>query len=355
MGSYFLMPIAWLYGLVLTIRNMAYDHGWKKQHPVSVPVISVGNITAGGTGKTPMAEFLLGKLLEMGHTPSYLSRGYGRETSGFFIVDPENGDAKKYGDEAFQVANRFPQLTVAVCENRVEGANRLLEDRRIDFLVLDDAFQHRRIQRDIDLVMVDCTRPPTKDFILPAGRLREKLSGLNRANVFVFSKFQDASKIKAIQDEMKVRWPKAKQMVMDFKPLSYHHFLHSDQACDLDDLEGLPVIAFSGIGNNGHFSKTLSDLGLNVMQFFPFPDHYAYQKGDMEKILRAFEAQKEIKGKLPPALILTTEKDFFRLKKAPWMAGFENSALAFVKIGMEVRSGWEQIEQELKEITSGRN
>lgn len=352
--SYLLLPFAWAYGGVIALRNFAYDRNWKASHAVKIPVISIGNITAGGTGKTPMAEFLLEKLSEMGHRPAYLSRGYGRKTKGFELVMPANGTAATYGDEALQVASHFPNFPVVVCEDRVVGATRLMKEFSPSILVLDDAFQHRRIQRDIDLVMIDCTRPPHEDFLIPAGRLREGQKGLKRAHVLTFSKYKDAAQLQSAQNAMRQRWPDLPQMVMDLQPKSLHQFRGAHNPLSLDSLKGQTVIAFSGIGNNHHFQSMLENLGLNVAQFFHFPDHFSYTQADIKKILATFEGLKENKGKLRPALILTTEKDYFRLNNLPWMAEFSDYPLAFIRVGMHSKQGWEQLEQKIKEITRER-
>ncbi|HEX2899299.1 MAG TPA: tetraacyldisaccharide 4'-kinase [Bacteroidia bacterium] len=347
-----LLPLSWVYGAILSLRNLAYDRGWKASQSVGIPVISIGNITVGGTGKTPMAEFLLGKLLEMGHRPAYLSRGYGRQTKGFVWVNPGEGSAERYGDEAFQVATRFPEVPVAVCEDRVEGARQLLARHDLDILVLDDAFQHRRICRDLDLVMVDASRMPTKDRPLPAGRLREPLRGLRRADALLLTKFGNMAAAQAATSELKARFPQAAVAAVSMEPKRLRPFWEGRAAqVGLDALGGRSVIAFSGLGNNRHFETTVQALGVDLKAFFPFPDHHAYSPGDIEKLLAVFEAQTEIKGKLAPALILTTEKDFFRLKALPWMQNHAHLPLYFLEVGMSPVEGWEIVEQKIKNIS----
>jgi tetraacyldisaccharide 4'-kinase len=350
-----LLPFAGMYAAVMRLRNWAYDRGWKRSHGVGVPVISVGNITVGGTGKTPMAEFLLGKLLEMGYRPAYLSRGYGRSTKGYFHVTPGAGGPSTFGDEALQVATRFPQVPVAVCGDRVEGARRLLAAHQPDVLVLDDAFQHRRIHRDLDLVMVDVSRKPWEDRVLPMGRLREPLAGLQRADVFVFTKFVNPIKGKAAVGELRTLFPGKALATMTLKPRSIHPiFPQGLPSPGLSALKGMPVVAFSGLGNNAFFRETLESMGAQIIAFVPFPDHHPYGPADLEKIFQAFEAQKEIKGKLAPALILTTEKDYFRLKEMAWMEKYTHLPIHYMEVGMvpmDDLAGWEQLEQKLKNIT----
>jgi tetraacyldisaccharide 4'-kinase len=350
-----LLPFSLLYGGVMALRNFAYDRGWKRSYRVSIPVISIGNITVGGTGKTPMAEFLLAKLHTMGFKPAYLSRGYGRVTKGYLPVNPEKGGASEFGDEALQVAHRFPWLPVAVCEDRVAGAKTLIATQEPDILVLDDAFQHRRIRRDLDWVMIDASRLPTSDWPFPAGRLREFRSGLRRADTLILSKFNNPGVRQAAVNKIKLRFQHQPLAGFDLSPQAIRPcfpsetpLLHPDG--NLEQLEGHTAIAFAGIGNNNHFAAALKGLGLQVLEFFPFADHYAYQPKDIEKILAHFEALREIKGKLAPAFVVTTEKDHFRLKTMPWMQQFAHQPLFYLEVAMEPLFGWENMEQKIKEI-----
>lgn len=351
-GQFLMLPFSWIYGGILTLRNIAYDRGWKTTHSVGVPVISIGNITVGGTGKTPMAEFLLTHLLDMGLHPAYLSRGYGRKTSGFALVETADGSAERYGDEAFQVATKFPQVPVAVCEDRVGGAQKLLSLRSIDILVLDDAFQHRRIHRDLDLVMVDVSRLPTGDFLLPAGRLREPLRGLGRADALLLTKFTDQAAADAAMDSLHSRFQSAAIARVNMVPRGSRPFFPDKMPpISLDELKGVSAVAFSGLGNNQHFRQTLLDLGVHLQVFSPFPDHHDYSTVELEKLLKGFEAQTEIKGKLAPALILTSEKDYFRIISMPWIKTQAHLPLYFLEVGMSPAEGWERVEQKIKNIT----
>jgi tetraacyldisaccharide 4'-kinase len=346
-----LLPFSWIYAAVMRLRNMAYDQGWKKVHSAGIPVISVGNITIGGTGKTPMAEFLLRRLLEMGCRPGYLSRGYGRKSRGYFLVKRDMGGAGQFGDEAFQVAHRFPSVPIAVCEDRVAGARQLLAAHEIDILVMDDAFQHRRIHRSVDIVMVDVTRPPISDRVLPMGRLREPLSGLKRADVIVLSKFQNPGMALQMTDDLGRRFPKAEITRMEMKPKAIIAFFPSNEApMEIAMLNGRDIVAFSGLGNNAHFRSTLEGMGAHVSSFLSFPDHHPYSEGDMEEIMLAFDHQREIKGNLTPSVILTTEKDYFRLIGLPWMNFHASRPIYYLEVEMSPMEGWERVDQNIRNI-----
>lgn len=346
-----LWPLGMLYGMVTALRNLCYDRGWLQVHRVGVPMISIGNITVGGTGKTPMAEFLLGKLVEMGLKPGYLSRGYGRSSKGFVWVEPGQGDSALYGDESLQVASRFPGLPVAVCEDRVAGAGRIIAERGIDVLVLDDAFQHRRIARDLDVVMVDATRAPWGDVPMPAGRLREFRNGLQRCQALIVSKAANEAQAKEAVKVLRANFPGKVVCRAQLKARKIRAFDGSEAGSELP--QG-PVIVFSGLGNNAHFLATVEAMGIEVVAFFPFPDHHAYSPADMEKILAGMGRVPENKGKFAPAFVLTSEKDRFRLKGLPWMEVHSRQPLHYLEAGLEFMEGWDQLEQKIKEITRHR-
>ncbi|MEL6134010.1 MAG: tetraacyldisaccharide 4'-kinase, partial [Bacteroidota bacterium] len=204
-----LLPFSWIYGSVLAIRRKLYEIGYLPSYRAPLPVISVGNISTGGTGKTPVAAYILSFLSERGIQAAYLSRGYGRKTKGFLAVDPTQGDSQTYGDEALQIAHQFPQLPVAVCEKRAEGIQQLLNKFTLQVIVLDDAFQHLAVQRDLNLIVIDAQRLPYKDFILPAGNLREPLSSLHKADFFIINKLSQAARIPQIDQRMG-KWRKEK-------------------------------------------------------------------------------------------------------------------------------------------------
>ena len=185
----FLYPLSALYGIVIFVRNLLYDWDILKSKEFDVPVISVGNITVGGTGKTPHVEHLIGLLREKFDVVT-LSRGYKRKTSGFRIVEVLS-KASEVGDEPLQIKGKFPDTTVAVSESRVKGVGNILGlagEKSPDVIILDDAFQHRKIYRGINILLIDYNRPVTADKLLPVGRLRESAGQIRRANIIIFTK-----------------------------------------------------------------------------------------------------------------------------------------------------------------------
>ena len=182
-----LFPFSLLYAAITGLRNYFYDKGWLKSFGFKVPVIAVGNLSVGGTGKTPMTEYLV-RLLKEDHRVAVLSRGYGRKTKGFIIAGKES-NSKELGDEPYQYFKKFDDIQVAVDEDRVHGVNCLLgRDMPPELVLLDDAFQHRRIRAGLYLLLTSYGKLFSEDWILPTGNLREMKSGAKRAQVIVVSK-----------------------------------------------------------------------------------------------------------------------------------------------------------------------
>lgn len=332
--AYMLLPFSWAYGLVTGVRNGLYNRGWKKSYAAGVPVISIGNITAGGTGKTPLAMYLLEKLQARGLKPAYLSRGYGRKTKGFYWVDALKGNSEQFGDEALQVAARFPAVPVAVCEDRVTGALRILEERGCDVLVLDDAFQHRRMRRDLDIVVADATRMPQGDLLLPAGRLRESLRGLRRAHFLAVSK--TGSELPPS--------PMAESLTgyARLAPLSVVGINDAALSVPVSALKGAAVFAFCGIGNAEPFRQSLLDLGTDLQGFKAFPDHHPYTAAEVLEILNIFTG---FSRKTSPAMIVTTEKDYHRLRGTSPGELFKDHPVVYLQVGWEWIKGGEKLDE----------
>lgn len=313
---YLLFPLAWLYGLIVRLRNLAYDRGWLRSYAVAVPVISVGNLSIGGTGKTPVAEGLLGHFQQQGLRAAYLSRGYGRRTKGYLRVQVD-GNAALYGDEALQVARKFPALPVAVCEDRVAGAERLLAEDQIDLLILDDAFQHRRIRRDLDLVVIDGQRLPSHDGLLPMGGLREPCSHLRRADFLLVNKLYDPDRLAQVQQSL-ARYQRP-QLLGRPVPAALHPWLGTKVLLP-EQLTDRSVILLAGIGNPQAFRQQIEALGARVEAMHAYRDHRPFRPADFERLRRACQAY-------PGAWIVTTEKDLTRLSGVKWVEAFRDLPL----------------------------
>ncbi len=336
-----LLPFSPLYGLITDLRNFAYEKGFKKSYTADIPVISVGNLSTGGTGKTPVAEWLLDFLLKNGKKAAYLSRGYGRQTKGFRWVDREQGRVQEFGDEALQVARKFPQAVVAVCEDRKTGIRELVEEKSVELIVLDDAFQHRKVKRDLDWVVIDAHRLPTHDALLPAGNLRERRKHLRRADLLIINRVSDPADIPRIRQELE---PFGRPMaflqpgfqgVVDFQ---------SGEKQPLESLKNSPVILFTGIGNPQAFSRQVAQLGATIQAERFFSDHHLFSEKDLRQ-LRSLVQQ------YPDSRLLTTEKDATRLLGQPWMQEFADLSIAYLPLELNWLEGEELVVEQLAELS----
>ena len=297
-----LIPVSWLYGCAVIGRNWCYDLGIIKTTRVTVPVISVGNMTAGGTGKTPFVEYLLRGLLEKKKKIAVISRGYKRTTSGTVVVS--DGVAVKVspteaGDEPFQIAKKFPGVIVIVDEKRSRAAKLTVVKFGVDVILLDDGFQHRSLRRDIDVVMIDGREPLEEIPLLPAGMRREPLSSLRRADIIAVSKPERLTPQVFIQS---VKKPVVKVTTVPFQLCGPD----GNEIMKIGDLKGKPCVGFCGIGNPASFRATLEKLGLAVTEFLTFPDHHWYTERDLEHLTSVTTGKKT-------KLLITTEKDAVRI------------------------------------------
>lgn len=306
MRSLALFPVAGLYDAVTFFRNKAFDIGILKTEKVPVPVIAVGNLTAGGTGKTPVVEYLVALLMRRGRRVAVLSRGYGRSTRGVVVVS--DGErvlvtAGEGGDEAVQVARKFPGAVVIVAERRVKAARRAVGEFGAEVLLLDDAYQHRYLHRDCNILVIDASKDLRLELPLPAGRRREPLAGIRRADAIVWVGGGGAT----LSDlgGLVRRWfdgPMVRAAV-DVREI-VHAGLGERRGPGA--LSTRRVLAFSGIGNPGRFAETVAGTGAELAGWVTFPDHHRYGREDIEGLLETFRTSHG-------DLLVTTEKDAIRM------------------------------------------
>ena len=305
-----LLPLSWLYGLGVKLRNFAFEAGILKSRAFDVPVISVGNITVGGTGKTPHVEYLTKLLRELFHV-AVLSRGYKRKTRGFIIAD-KNTTMPEIGDEPFQMKQKFPDVTVAVDKKRCHGIDKLTaNDKELDVILLDDAFQHRYVKPGINILLVDYHRLVIYDTLLPAGRLREPLEGKNRADVVIVTKCPRDLKpmeYRVITKAMNL-FP---YQSLYFTCLEYGnlHPIFGGEERRLTDLKSDEhMLLLTGIASP---EQMVHDLEPYTRHLTPlsFSDHHQFKEKDIRLINETFEQLPE------PRCIITTEKDATRLYNA---------------------------------------
>ena len=304
-----LLPLSWLYGLGVKIRNMLFEIGILHSESFDVPVISVGNITVGGTGKTPHVEYLIDLLKDKAKV-AVLSRGYKRRTRGFVIAD-DKATARTVGDEPLQMKRKYgDDITVAVDRKRCHGIRQLLsEEKDIDVILLDDAFQHRYVKPGVNILLVDYHRLIMYDKLLPAGRLREPQKGKARADIVIVSKCPAELKpmeFRVITKAMNL-FPYQK---LYFTTLKYGSLrpIYGGEDRKLDTLTGdTSILLLTGIASP---QQMIVDLKPYTERITPltFPDHHQYTDADIDRINAEFEA---MKGN--DKMIVTTEKDNARL------------------------------------------
>ncbi len=331
------------YWLTLRLRNLFYDKGWKKSVKAEVPTVCVGNITVGGTGKTPHTEMILRTLLQSdrwGYSNiAVLSRGYKRTTKGFQKVPWNAAEADMYGDEPVQIAGKLPIVTVAVDADRVEGCHflchpdeletskkaRRCKDKVIpkaDIIVLDDAFQHRALKAAINIVLVDYNRPLQKDKLLPLGRLRDLPGRVKDADILIVTKcpsFLDEWEKGKWAESLHVsdyspvtckgRSAGGKEQTLLFTTVEYKPMEPVFEEADSRFTYAKRLILFTGIAKDNVLRSYLSD-SYKIIKRFSYPDHHRFTKGDLRALGKAIKAN-------PTALICTTEKDAARLKGNP--------------------------------------
>jgi tetraacyldisaccharide 4'-kinase len=302
----FLYPLSLFYGCIMMVRNWFYDWGILKSKTFDVPIIAVGNLSLGGTGKTPHVEYLMRLLKD--YSVATLSRGYGRSSKGF-IIGSKKSNVKYIGDEPLQYIKKFDKVKVAVDENRCRGTRSLLNKYPgTEVILLDDAFQHRSIKPGFSIVLSDYFHLYTEDFVFPSGRLREFPSGIKRADCIVISKtpkiFSPITRRRIIDD---IKPAKGQTVLFSFikylDPVPLHDYLPSELPSKFSF-----ILLFTGIADNELLKEHLGRM-CNDLTTIKFRDHHRYTPEDIQSIKEKFDDLPTQKK-----LLLTTEKDAMRLK-----------------------------------------
>ena len=301
-----LLPLSLLYGIIIWIRNKFYDLGIFKSTSFELPVISVGNLEVGGSGKTPMTEYLI-RLLSS-YKLSTLSRGYGRKTKGFRWVQ-ENDDPQLTGDEPLQVKNKFPFISVAVCENRVAGINKIKANHEL--IIMDDAYQHRAVKPGLNLLLFDYNTVFHTRLMLPAGNYREPFSGRKRANIVVITKTPEELTL-AQQQEIEKKFKLFSHQKLFFSYICYSKNLINIFTGDLLETKnlqhGTAVLLITGIAKAALLFNKVKSHTPQVVHM-AYGDHHQFSQKNMLKLVSDFNHinQKE-------KIIITTQKDAVRLR-----------------------------------------
>jgi len=301
---FLLFPFAVLYDLVTRLRNYFYDTGVFKSTSFDIPIIAVGNLSVGGTGKSPQIEYLI-RLLQRTNKIAVLSRGYKRKTDGFVLINKSH-TAEDVGDEPLQFFKKFPSISVAVEANRVNGIQELKNKVNPDIVLLDDAFQHRKVKADFYVLLTKYNDLYADDFLLPTGNLRESRSGARRANVIVVTKCPknlSEKKQTEIKNQLKVH---SDQQVF-FSTIDYHAKTGGKQQISLEKLSDYEVVLVTGIANPTPLLEFLSSKKCKV-HHLSFSDHHNFSAQEIANIQTKIDTLTSDKK-----ILLTTEKDYMRL------------------------------------------
>lgn len=338
-----LFPFSLVYGLVVIIRNWCYDAGLFKSHEFDAPVIVIGNLEVGGAGKSPMTEYLV-RLLRADKKLAILSRGYGRETKGYYLADASS-TATQIGDEPAQFKAKFPDITVAVCEDRVHGIQQLLPQHNL--ILLDDAYQHRAVKPGLSILLFDHTRITQPHLLLPAGNLREPFSGRWRADIIIISKCPEGL--------TKVEQAKLAALI---NPLPYQQLYFTTIAYQgMQDISGKPaditidatttLFLLTGIANAHPLLHYLEKFTPDIIHH-NYPDHHQFSLKNISKLADEFSACKSQKK-----VIVTTEKDAQRLKEQQLLSLVNQLPILVIPIGVQfLNNSGENFDQTVKKYVS---
>ena len=317
--KFFLLPIAFFYGLVVFFRNIFFDYGVFSSKEYSVPIISIGNLSSGGSGKSPLVEYIL-NLVENKDRLAVLSRGYGRDSSGFKWVT-EKSIVKDVGDEPLQIARKFPDVYVAVSENRNNGIQHIIHEE-CDLILLDDAYQHRWVKPGLNILLTTYDNLFINDHLIPFGTLRESKNNFKRADIIVVTKTPHPL---LPLDEYRL-----KEQIAPFfhQKLCYSYLSYLPPVSLFSeneiDIEGKKIILLTAIASSQNLKNYISSKS-EIIEHFDFRDHYSFKKKDIKKIIENYN-----KIDSQEKLILTTEKDATRL--ALYEYDFKNVCIAYIPI-----------------------
>ncbi len=303
------------YGAAIRVRNRLFDAGWKSRHPAGVPVVSVGNLTLGGTGKTPCVEYVARFYRQRSVRVAILSRGYGG-----------TGGAN---DEARVLEDNLPDVPHLQGADRVALAAAAVEELEAELLILDDGFQHRRLRRDLDLVLLDATDPFGHGRLFPRGLLREPASSLRRADAVLITRCDQVSESSVNELTQRIRSFAPGRPIVQTTHTPVAWMQHDQPDRPVEAHRGRPVAAFCGIGNPEAFQRTLRDIGADPVATRTFPDHHPYSRADVDD-LRVWARQQPA-----DAALVTTQKDLVKLR----VDQIGERDLLALRIGLTVRPG----------------
>ncbi len=311
-------------------------------------VISIGNITLGGTGKTSLVEYIARYLKNQGHKVAILTRGYKRRITQYAIRLPAgrqgNTQYETMGDEPYMLAKNLGDTPVLVGEDRIRAAHQAIDNEQADTVVLDDGFQQWRIKKDLEIVTIDATNPFGNCHLIPRGILRQPLSSLGRADVFVLTKTNLVPNIKDTRDFLAHINPKALIFESIHQPLGFYKIDEPNELLSLEIFKGKSAALFSGIGDPDSFEKIIKNLGIKIGLSLRFRDHYNYNQEDLDEIIK-ISKDKNID------LIITTQKDAVRISNLQLIT--YNLQLLVLRIGIKIIKDEDKLHNRLLKLYSG--
>jgi len=346
-----LTPLKWLYGIIVRTRNFCYDFRICKQVELPCPVISIGNIVVGGTGKTPTVVSIARLLQETGYKAAILLRGYGRKSSEkiSIVSDGERClcSRTESGDEAYLLAQQLNAIPIIVGKNRIDTGKIAYDRFNCDIILLDDGYQHRKLIRDIDILTIDATQPYGTGSLLPIGTLREPISSLKRANIILFTRVDlSHTPIDHLKNEINQQVPNTPILESIHQPESLYELGNPNttdnntHTIQFNDLEGKRLLAVCGIGNPDAFKTTLQNFNPEFIELLAFPDHHIYADSDIEKII---QQAKHVKAEW----VVTTQKDEDKLSALP-----QHIPVVVLAIELVITDGNEVLLKELQTLIS---
>lgn len=316
-----LLPLSGIYALITGLRNILFDRGILKSEVFPLPMILVGNLSVGGTGKTPHVEYLI-RLLQDRYRVATLSRGYGRQSTGYLIAG-RGTTAQLIGDEPMQYFSKFPKIIVCVCEERKRGIRLLLDQSpKPNMIIMDDGFQHRKVNPGMKILLTSFNRLFCDDWVLPAGDLREPPGGYKRADIIIITRTPENITEADKEDIRKKINPTTRQQIF-FSFVGYKspkHFF-SDKELSSEELSGRSMLLFTGIADASALLAHLKNLSASV-KHLKFPDHHYFTEKELQTIIE----------KANNSVIITTEKDYHRLMAAPGRELFRDHECYFIPI-----------------------
>ena len=295
-----LFPLSLLFKFIQEVRNLLYDLNIIANTKFNIPTISVGNLSMGGTGKTPMVEYLLSNLL-IKYKIGILSRGYKRKSNGFLKLN-EYSDISVVGDEPFIIQKTFPDSNVYVCEDRVTGIKSILKNDELDFIILDDAFQHRKLKTTLNIMLSSFSKPFYNDYIFPVGDLRESRLSYKRANIIIITKCP-ANLSQNEMNDIKLKINPLEDQKIFFTTILYKDILFGNKSLNINSIINKEILLVTGIAETDSIIRYLNSRSIKF-KHLEYSDHHHYSNNDINNILKLSRN----------SLVLTTKKDYYKLK-----------------------------------------